>query len=65
MLACATALPLLVPIPTSCCLTPPGWSAVAVRVRVVKVNRVMVRRWQDIKNIHSKPEKIFFYVLKA
>lgn len=33
MLACEPALPWLVPAQTSCCLAPPGWSAIAVKVK--------------------------------
>lgn len=33
MLVCGTALPLLVPVLTFCCLTLPGWSAVAVKLK--------------------------------
>ena len=33
MLVCVTALPLLAPVLTFCCSTPPGWSAIAVKLK--------------------------------
>ena len=32
---CVTALPLLAPVLTFCCSAPPGWSAIAVKLKDV------------------------------
>ena len=47
MLVCVTALPLLVPILTFCCLTPPGWSAIAVK-RIFRISRIE-GQWNSVR----------------